>query len=372
MQKATVFNPNNTGYLTKIYPLFLGERPGLYDSINVIYQEILDMYYLQRSLRWTEDEVNLEQSRMDMLPAKAGGKSTAGEIDLMIRTLAYLWELDSVASRAVFPLFAPFITNSEISAMMTEWTAMEQIHALTYSEIIRQCVSDPKIAVEAVVKNDAVLGRAERVIKSFDELAYYGGLLNTGQIDRNDPKLKDVIITGIVSLYLLERVQFMSSFAVIFGLAETNKIIGIAKLVQLICRDELLHARMSSTIIKVLKQDKEWQESFDRVTPDLLDIVDEIVMNELKWNGELFKEGRTMVGLNEQLLNEWVLFCTQDLMSDLELPYRYKPIDKLPITWVMNWIDFDKTQNANQEADNTSYRMNSVKDDLDDDEVFDI
>lgn len=371
MTKATVFNVDNDGYLDGKYPLFLGQRLGLYDSIHVAYPQIDANYKLQRSLRWTEDEVNLEQSRMDLLPAGAGGKSKPEEIDLMIKNLALLWELDSVASRSIIALFAPFISNSELTANMTEWTAMEVIHALTYSEILRQCVPDPMRPIEEVVKNEEVLGRSKLIIQTFDDLAEAGAKYNLGMI-KDSPELKAMIIKGMVALYILERVQFMSSFATIFGIAETNKCIGIAKLVQLICRDELAHARFSSTIIEILRKNKEWDAVYEQVKPELVAMLDEIMAREFHWNKYLFSEGRKLVGLNENLLNEWVLYCALDLATDLELEFKYPRIEKIPISWMDNWIDMDKTQNANQEADNTSYRMNSVSNDLDDDEVFDI
>ncbi|MGL5262058.1 MAG: hypothetical protein ACRC9P_06720 [Bacteroides sp.] len=101
-------------------------------------------------------------------------------------------------------------------------------------------------------------------------------------------------------------------------------------------------------------------------------MLDEIMERELHWNKYLFSEGRRLFGLNETLLNEWVLHCALDLATDLELQFNWQRVEQVPIVWMDNWIDFDKTQNANQEADNTSYRMNSVKDDIDEDEVFDI
>lgn len=370
-QKVTVFNPNNTGHVSQQYPLFLGERLGLYDSIHVTYEELEDMYKLQRSLRWTEDEVNLEQSRMDLLPRGSGGKSTPEEIDLMVKNLALLWELDSVASRSILPLFAPFITNSELTALMTEWSAMEIIHALTYSEILRQCVPDTRRAINEVIKNEEVLGRSEKIISTFDELAEAGAKYNLG-LRKATPALRRTIFKGLTALYILERVQFMSSFASIFGFAETGKCIGIAKLVQLIMRDELAHAKFSSKIIGVLRKNSVWEKDYQKVKPELERLLDEVMQREFHWNKYLFTEGRRLLGLNEVLLNDWVQYCAWELAQDLELEYKYDRIEEIPIRWMDNWLDFDKTQNANQEADNTSYRMNSVRQDVQEDEIFEV
>jgi len=47
-----VFNVNNKGYVTGKYPLFLGERLGLYDSVNVAYPDIEELY--QHPGKWAE------------------------------------------------------------------------------------------------------------------------------------------------------------------------------------------------------------------------------------------------------------------------------------------------------------------------------
>lgn len=367
LKNSIVFNMENDGYKTGKYSLFLGQRQALYDSINKVYPQLFNFYKLQMQVRWTEDEVNLEQSRMDMLPSK----SKPEEIDLMVKTLALLWELDSVASRSVIGLFAPFITNSELGSLMTEWSTMENIHALTYSEIIRQCISDPSKVFDEVLKNDEVLGRSDLIINVFDQLALAGAKYTLGLI-KNGPELRRIILKGLMALYLLEKVQFMSSFAIIFGMAGTNRYLGIASLVQLICRDELLHAQFSETIINILKEDDDWNDDFHAIKGELVDLMNEVIKRELHWNNYIFSEGRTMVGLNKTLLDEWVYFCARELAESIDLPFNHPVINKVPITWMLDWIDMNKRQQAPQEEDMTNYRKNSVVADMDDDEIFDI
>ncbi len=154
----SIFNQQNTAWKTGQYPLFLGESLGLYDSINTPYPQLFELYKLQKSIDWSEDEVNLEQSRMDLL------QCSQNNYDVMLKNLAFQWELDSVASRSIAPLFAPFVTNSELWAMLSKQSEIENLHALTYSEIIRQCIADPKLVFNEVMANQAVLERSDTVI----------------------------------------------------------------------------------------------------------------------------------------------------------------------------------------------------------------
>ena len=363
--ETSIFNQNNDAWQTGRYPLFLGEPLALYDSINTPYPRLFDLYKLQKSMDWTEDEVNLEQSRMDLL------NCSKNNYDIMVKTLAFQWELDSVASRTIAPLFAPFVTNSELWVMLSKQSEVENLHALTYSEIIRQCISDPQEVFKEVMRNDEVLNRSTTIIDCFNELDRYGALYKLGQIERDSKELKAVVLKGFVALYCLEKIEFMSSFACTFALAEQNIFQGIAKLVQKIAQDEQVHVMMDEAVLEILFREEEWRNLFEENKEYVHEIIRSVISQELDWNEYLFSENRSIVGLNKTLLDEWVLWNAQELYGFLGLENPYKPIAKKPLMWMDNWLDLNKTQNANQEMDNTNYRLNSVTDDAED-EIFEI
>lgn len=319
--KATVFNAKNDGYLTKKYPLFLGQPLGLYDSINIAYPVLHEHYRTQFSLNWSDEEVNLESSRMDLMPHR----SKPEEVDLMVKTLANLWELDSVASRSIIGLFGKFITNSELTALMTEWSRFETIHALTYSQIIRNCVPDPVKAVEEVIKNEKVLGRSDLIVEALDELQVAGDKYGLGLI-KDGPELKKTIIKGLIVIYLLERVQFMSSFAVIFGMAETGRYIGIAKLVQLIARDELCMSGDHEVLTPkgwvpfTQLQDTDKVAQWDYDTRQMNFVVPEKVIRK-KYSGKMI---HIKAGKN-RTVDQYV---TEDHRIPVISPFTYEPKNK--------------------------------------------
>ena len=61
-----MFNNDNTEWKEGKYSLFLGQEPALYDSINVTHPKLFDLYKRQKAMDWSEDELSLEQSRIDM------------------------------------------------------------------------------------------------------------------------------------------------------------------------------------------------------------------------------------------------------------------------------------------------------------------
>ena len=63
----TVFNADNKGHETGVYPLFFGEQLGFADSITSPYPILDELYQTQMSQIWNEFEIDLTQDRQDML-----------------------------------------------------------------------------------------------------------------------------------------------------------------------------------------------------------------------------------------------------------------------------------------------------------------
>ena len=361
----TVFNIKNSGWITKQYPLFLGEELGLYDSVNCCHKELFDVYKQQVSQRWVETEFNHEQSRLDMVSCPKNIH------DVMLLNLSFQFVLDSVASRAIAPLFAPFVTNSELWAALMENSNMEVVHALSYSEIVRQCVTNPDEVFKLSVQNDKTIQRAVKVVSVFDALQKAGAEYTLG-IRKNDQDTYNIVFKGLVALYILERLQFMASFAATFAVVEHGYFQSIGKMVQKIMLDEIFcHYTTDALALKIELSTERGKVAMEQCKDEILEMIAEVTKQEHQWSEYLFSEGRAIVGLNATLLNEWVDYNTQAVYDGLglsaELPF--KRIASNPLKWMDNWIEIDKFQNAQQEADGNNYALNVVKNDLEDEEL---
>lgn len=359
----TVFNANNTEWVNGTYSLFMGQEPGLYDSINVNYPKLFDAYKQQISQRWVETEFNHEQSRLDLL------NCSKNIYDVMLLNLSFQWCLDSVASRAIAPLFAPFVTCSEFWASLMENSNMEIVHALTYSDIVRQCVPNPKEVFDLVAKNEHILGRAERTVKVFDDLERVGAEYKLGLRGKTQDTY-NYVFKGLVALYVLERLQFMSSFAATFAIIEQGYFQSIGKAIQKIMLDEIeCHVLTDKTALGIELRTERGREALRQCRDEIQDIVDEAVLQEFKFNKYLYSQGRSIVGLNELLHNDWGLFNANFVYLDLGLPNPFPVIEKNPLKFMGNWLNIDKFQHANQESDNNNYALNTVRDDLGEEEL---
>jgi len=348
----SVFNKENKGHITKEYPLFLGEDLGLFDTINVAYPKLEELYQQQVSQIWNEFEIDISQDKMDMLNVP---KETT---DLMVKTLSWQHLADSIAAKSVSGVLLPHITNSELEGLVSAWAFFECIHARSYSHIVKQTFRNPNEMLQNTYEELSVLARSETISEAFNEL----------EVLPKDASKRDkqaALIKAITALFALEGIAFMSSFAVTFGITETGVFQGIGQIVKLICRDEVLHTRMDYEILSILKKDPEWQSILQEELPNIKEILDSVVNQELLWGSHLFSEGRQVVGLNANLLKDYVLYMSKPLYKFLGVPFDYDNIDKNPLPYMDKYIDSSKMQAAAQEIQLTAYNVGAIEDDTD-------
>lgn len=348
----TVFNKDNKGYITKKYPLFLGEDLGLFDTINLTYPKLEELYQLQVSQIWNEFEIDVSQDRMDMMTVP---KETT---DLMVKTISWQHLADSIAAKSVSGLLMPHITNSELEGLVSVWAFFECIHSRTYSHIVKQTFKDPNEMLQGTYDDLEVLVRSEAIAGAFNELEALPK-------DATKKEKQVALVKAITALFALEGIAFMSSFAVTFGITETGVFQGIGQLVKLICRDEVLHTRMDYEVINILKNDPEWLEVITENVGSIKVILDSVVDQELAWSEHLFSEGRQVVGLNSNLLKEYVVYMAQPLYKFLGVDFDYEVVNKNPLPYMDKYIDSSKMQAAAQEIQLTSYNVGAIEDDTD-------
>ena len=345
-------------------PLFLGQKLGIHDTINVKHPYLEQLFTQLKSIDWVEDEVNLDRDRLQFETCPKHIR------DIMIKNLAFQAELDSIASRSAGVLIAPFISNSELWRLDLAIAINEVLHSATYTHIIKMCLKDTNEFFDEVYKNEQILGRAEKVSEVFNEIQELGAYYTLhGFGSYREDLLEETLIKYWVAMYALERIQFMSSFAATFALAEQDWFLGIASLVQKILKDELsIHVKRAKYVVDVLK--KEFSESFNNILPELKQIVDEVLETEYTWSHYLFQEGRQIVGFNENLSKQWVNYSAQEVYETLGFELPFEKITESPLPFMDKWINIDKMQTAAQETQLTNYKLNSWVDDIAEDYKF--
>jgi ribonucleoside-diphosphate reductase beta chain len=282
--------------------------------------------------------------------------------------------LDSVQGRAPAIAFGPICSLPELENWITTWTFSETIHSRSYTHIIRNIYSNPGKIFDDMMDIQEIVDCADDITRLYDdliELSGYYNLLGEGTHTVNGKtvvvdmyELKKKLWLALMSVNILEGVRFYVSFACSWAFAEVKKMEGNAKIIKFICRDENLHLASTQSLLKILPKDDPDYAKIEIECQDMaIKLFEDAVEQEKAWAQYLFKDG-SMIGLNNQLLAEYVEFIAGKRMAAVGLPTKYKSHSN-PLPWTMKWISGSDVQVAPQEVELSSYVSGGVKQDVD-------
>lgn len=356
MLNQTIFNTGKSDY--QGHPsLFLGQPAGLFDTVNRSFPKVWENYKNMKSLDWDELEFDFKTCNLEFKTRPASITRR------MISTLAWQWEGDSVASRTVLPIMAPFISAPELQAAWGRITDNEVLHAATYSEIVRYSFDNPHEVLGEVLKIKESLSRLKVVSDVMADVYRVSHEYALG-LRKNDQDTYNHIYLFVVVLLCLERIQFMGSFAITFAIGELGAFMPIVKAVQKIAQDEFeVHVDLNRIILAIEHKTERGRIARRETLPRVRAMVRECLNAEQTWVDYQDLDHDPLVGLNGRLLREWNLLSAGDVYDTLEiLPDSDLVIPKKnPIGFMANWLDISKTQTAPQEIQNGQYKVNVIQ-----------
>lgn len=363
---AKIFNLNKGDYGS--YNIILGEDPGLLDSITHNHPEAWALYKRLRSLDWDELEFDFSSCNAEF---KAADKSI---YDMMIKTLAWQWEADSVASRSIVTILGNVCTDGRIWTGYNRISENECVHALTYSEIVRGSFDDPDEIREEILK----VTEAHSRMKIVSEVM--GTALNTslkyglGEVENCQETYNDIFMF-LVALYFLERIQFMASFAVTFAIGRTGMFQQICKAVQKIAIDEFeIHAQFGQHVLRSELATPRGKVAYSQCKDKIVRLLWEVIRTEIEWAQYLFSEGRELTGVTAKSLIQWIMFNAKaaaeflNVKDDIWMRFDYDfeqmtgfefawP-EKNPLPYMTKYIQLSGTQSSAQEEKKGDYMTN--------------
>lgn len=360
-----IFNADRTAASYKKVELFLGDSPGLIDTVNKQYPKIWDLYKEMRSLDWSEDEFDYSQCNIDFKNCPVDTK------EMMIKTLAWQWEADSVASRSIVSVLAPFVTSTEYWAAIQAVSGNEQVHGNTYSEIVRMSFDNPSEVLESILSVKESLVRLDTIGNVFATTFELSHQYSLGLIPKSQ-ELYDQIFLTIAALLMLERIQFLASFAITFTICGTGLFQPIGKAVQKIAQDELeVHSELDKVVITHMLQTPEGKLAYERVRLQMIEMFNQVVEGECAWVDYLFSDNRQLVGTNADMIKKWVLFNAKEVDHFLKLNTKLDFPKFNPMPSMEKWLNMNKLQAAPQEQDLAAYKVGIIVND-DTDATFDV
>ncbi|MGL5949735.1 MAG: class Ia ribonucleoside-diphosphate reductase subunit beta [Aeromonas sp.] len=347
-------------------PMFFGQPVNVarYDQQkHEIFERLIEK---QLSFFWRPEEVDVSRDRIDFqaLPPH--------EQHIFLSNLKYQTLLDSIQGRSPNVALLPLVSLPELETWIETWSFSETIHSRSYTHIIRNIVNVPGQVFDDIVSNEQILRRARSISHYYDELISASQLYHlhgTGNhvvdgktVHISLRELKRKLYLCLMSVNALESVRFYVSFACSFAFAERELMEGNAKIIKLIARDEGLHLAGTQHMLNLLRSgqdDAEMAEIARECEAECFALFKEAAEQEKEWADYLFQDG-SMIGLNKEILCQYVEYITNLRMSAVGLTPAFSGAKQNPIPWINTWLVSDNVQVAPQEVEISSYLVGQI------------
>ena len=348
---------------------FLDEGLGMQRYDVMKYKQFDKLTEKQLGFFWQPQEVDVSKDSKDFKDL------TRHEQHIFTSNLKRQILLDSVQGRSPNLALLPIVTLPEIETWIETWAFSETIHSRSYTHIIRNIYSNPSVVFDSLLDSKEIVDCAGDISEYYDDLIEYSQwyqLLGAGTHTVNGKKitidvyeLKKKIWMCLNSVNVLEGIRFYVSFACSWAFAELKKMEGNAKIIKFIARDENVHLASTQYLLsKVLtKEDPDFARIAEECEDEIIQMFVDAVEQEKQWAQYLFKDG-SMIGLNTELLNNYIEWIACKRMTALGLRCPYTVPQANPLPWTQKWISGAEVQVAPQETEISSYIIGGVKKDV--------
>ncbi|MEZ6971339.1 class Ia ribonucleoside-diphosphate reductase subunit beta [Aeromonas sp. S11(2024)] len=358
-------------------PMFFGQSVNVarYDQQkHEVFERLIEK---QLSFFWRPEEVDVSRDRIDYqaLPPH--------EQHIFISNLKYQTLLDSIQGRSPNVALLPLVSIPELETWIETWAFSETIHSRSYTHIIRNIVNTPAQVFDDIVTNEQILKRAGSISHFYDNLIEATALYNLHGEGTHTVAGREVTITlrelkkklylCLMSVNALEAIRFYVSFACSFAFAERELMEGNAKIIKMIARDEALHLTGTQHMLNLMRtgqDDPEMAEIAAECEQACFEIFKEAAIQEKEWAEYLFQDG-SMIGLNKDILCQYVEYITNLRMSAVGLQPAFAGTKQNPIPWINTWLSSDNVQVAPQEVEVSSYLVGQIDSEVNADDLGD-
>jgi ribonucleoside-diphosphate reductase beta chain len=320
------------------------------------YPKLAKFEEAQRGFFWVPEEISLTKDKIDHKEATDAIKH------IFTSNLLRQTALDSIQGRAPVQIFSPVCSIPELEALVSIWSMFEtNIHSKSYSHIIRNVYGVPKDIFSSLHDTQEIVDMASNVGKYYDHLHMINCEKELEVPVKEHNHIKAIWL-ALHASYALEALRFMVSFATSLAMVENKIYIGNGNIISLILQDELLHTEWTAWLINnVVKDDPRFAAVVDECAAEVYAMYESVIAEEKAWAEYLFKKG-PVIGLNADILKEFVDFTAFNRLKDIGIKYQGTHPKTTPIPWFNKHLNIHKKQAALQETESTSYVIGVMSD----------
>jgi ribonucleotide reductase beta subunit family protein with ferritin-like domain len=280
--------------------LLLSEEENRYVIFPIKQDDIWAMYKKAEANFWTTEELDLSKDMKDFLAL------SEDEQYFIKNVLAFFAASDGIVNENLVERFCNDVKVLEAKFFYGFQIAMENIHSETYSLLIDTYVKDLQEKTRlfnAIDTIPSVAKKANWALKWIsDDTSTFG--------------------TRVIAFAAVEGIFFSGSFCSIFWLKKRGLMPGLCHSNELISRDEGLHTEFAILMYSMLT---------NKPSPEtILTIIKEAVELEIEFITESLP--CRLIGMNQDLMKEYIKYVADRLLLMLGLPKEYNAAN--PFEWM--------------------------------------
>lgn len=287
---------------------------------------------------WMPDEVSMTR---DIFQWK-NGQIAASEQKAVKRALGFFSTADSLAANNIVLGLMRHMTNKKARRYMIRQAYEEAIHTHTYQHIVQSLGLDEKEIFNAYHEVPTIMAKDQFVTPFIDVLTDPDFKANT--LEQKRTLLKSVMMFAGV----MEGLFFYAGFANIFALKNDNKMVGTAKQIAFITRDETLHSQFGMDVALTIMQENPGIVDA-QFKAEMISLFEKAVSLEVDYINEMCSERSFSINPDQQI--QYVKFIMNRRCQKLgfekiyDLPKDEKGNDISPLPWMSAALDLKQEQN---------------------------
>ncbi len=307
-------------------------RSDLNQLIPFKYLWAWEKYLVGCANHWMPQEVNMSADH-NLWNTKEG--LTEGERMIVKRSLGFFSTADSLVANNLVLAIYRHITNPECRQYLLRQAFEEAVHTHAYQYIIESLRMDEAELFNMYREVPSVAMKADWALPYTQSLA--DPTFHTGTPETDQRLLRDLIAFYVI----FEGIFFYVGFAQVLSLGRRNKMTGTAEQFQYILRDESMHLNFGIDVINQIKIENPslWTKNFQE---EMITLIKKGVELEQQYARDTMPQG--VLGLNAEVMSEYLRFIGNRRLAQIGLPEQYKGATN-PLPWMSEIIDLKKEKN---------------------------
>jgi len=281
---------------------------------------------------WMPQEINMNA---DIALWKSESGLSADERLIVMRSLGYFSTADSLVANNLVLAIYRLITNPECRQYILRQAFEEAIHTHAY-----------QYCIESLGMDEGEVFNMYREVPSIAKKAAWSlshtHALGDPSFKTGTPETDQELLRNLIGFYAVtEGIFFYCGFTQILSMGRRNKMTGVAEQFQYILRDESMHLNFGIDVINQIKLENPhlWTTEFKQ---EVIQMILEGTEIEIEYARDTMPRG--VLGMNAQMMEEYLHFIANRRLAQLGLPEQYSSVQN-PFPWMSEIMDLRKEKN---------------------------